>query len=114
VRTGQVTGGAHERVIVEDVKDAGDRLNDVVLTQFGVSAVSRPFAAAPAIASSAVRVADPPSREALRRSRRGPSVAESFCSPWAAGALAVVVSDLSLPSGGAPAADTPLACPLLS
>jgi hypothetical protein len=53
VRTGQVAGGAHERVIVEDVKDAGDRLNDVVLTQFGVGAVSRPFAAAPAIAEPA-------------------------------------------------------------
>jgi hypothetical protein len=50
VRTGQVTGGAHERVIVENVKDAGYRLNNVVLTEFGVGAVARSFTAAPAIA----------------------------------------------------------------
>ena len=53
MRTGQVTGGAHERVIVEDVKDAGYRLNDVVLTQFGVGAVARSFTAAPTIAEPA-------------------------------------------------------------
>ena len=35
VRTGQVAGGAHEGVVVEDVEDAGYRLDDVVLTQFG-------------------------------------------------------------------------------
>jgi len=50
VRAGQVTGGADKRVIVEDVKDPGDRLDDVVLPQLGVGAVARPFAAAPAIA----------------------------------------------------------------
>ncbi len=53
MRTGEVAGGADERVIVEDVKDAGDRLDDVVLTQFGVGAFTGSFAAAPAVAEPA-------------------------------------------------------------
>ena len=36
--------------MVEDVEDSCDRLDDVVLTQFRVGAIARPFTAAPAIA----------------------------------------------------------------
>ena len=61
VRTGEVTGGAHERVIVEDVKDAGDRLNDVVLAQFGVGAIAGSLTPAPAVAEPA----SPPALTAL-------------------------------------------------
>src|SRR5258708_15267177 len=60
MRAGQVTGRAHKRVIVEDVKDAGYRLNDVVLAQFGLGAVARAFAAALAIAEPASPPAPPP------------------------------------------------------
>jgi len=58
VRPGQVAGSTHERVIVEDVKDAGYRLDDIVLTQLGFAAATAaafagPFATAPAVAEPA-------------------------------------------------------------
>ena len=186
VRAGQVAGGAHEGVIVEDVKNAGYRLDDVVVAQFGVAtfapgalttppAIAEP-AASPALTAFAVvvlliraatllaarallvpalvaapvrsrarrswcpvghpggsqffsagvspsdRVDDPASRDAPRRSRRcssAPELAESFCSPWAAGASELGAGADSLDSwwfcaDGALAVDAPLDCPLVS
>jgi hypothetical protein len=52
VRTGQVAGRAHERVIVEDVKDAGYRLDDIVFAQFCVAATT--FAAGALAAPSPI------------------------------------------------------------
>ena len=62
MRAGEITGSAHERVIVEHVEDAGDRLNDVVFAQFGVTttAVARPIAATPAFPESAASAAAAP------------------------------------------------------
>jgi hypothetical protein len=55
VRTGQVTGGAHEGVIVENIKDSGYRLHHIVVAQFGfgAAALARSFPAAPAVAEPA-------------------------------------------------------------
>ena len=57
VGAGQVAGGADERVVVEDVQDAGDRDQDVVLAdhRLGVAAA----VPAPALAVAAVAVAEP-------------------------------------------------------
>ena len=57
VGAGQIAGGTHEGVVVENVEDAGDRLDDVVLTQFGLTAADSvaaagTFAAAPPIAEA--------------------------------------------------------------
>src|SRR5690606_8197167 len=52
VRAGQVAAGAHERVVVEDVEDAGDRDEDVVLGD-------RRLAVAVPVASAAVALAEP-------------------------------------------------------
>ena len=63
MRTGQVAGGADERVVVEDVEDAGYRLDDVVFTQFGVTtaaAIAGPIAAAPAFPEPASAAAAAP------------------------------------------------------
>ena len=51
VRAGQVPGCADERVVVQDVEDAGDGLHDVVFAQFGLA------------------IAVPPARSPRRRSR---------------------------------------------
>jgi hypothetical protein len=61
VRTGQVAGGAHEGIIVEDVKNAGYRLDDIVLAEFGFGTIARPLTAAPAIAEPSA----PPALTAL-------------------------------------------------
>src|SRR5690606_27272413 len=50
VRAGEVAGRADERVVVEDVEDAGDRLKDIVLADLGFARVR---AAVAAIASAA-------------------------------------------------------------
>ena len=62
MRAGEITGSAHERVVVEHVEDAGDWLNDVVFAQFGVTAaaVARPVAATPAFPESAASAAAAP------------------------------------------------------
>ncbi len=55
MRSGEITGSAHKRVIVENVEDAGDRLNDVVFAKFGVTttAVARAITTTPALPESA-------------------------------------------------------------
>ena len=56
MRAGEVTGSAHECVVIQNVEDAGYRLDDVVFAQFGVTAaaaVARPFTATPAFPESA-------------------------------------------------------------
>ena len=57
VGAGQVARGADERVVVQHVEDAGDRLDDVVLAQFGVVAAAAlaalPLTAAPTITEPA-------------------------------------------------------------
>src|SRR5262249_61719360 len=67
VRPGQVAGSPDERVVVQDVQDAGDRDEDVVLgdDRLGVAAVPLTPAAAAAGPQPAAPPAPPPAR-ALR------------------------------------------------
>src|SRR6201999_2294796 len=57
VRTGQVAGRSHERVVVEHVEDARDGLNDVVFAQLGIAVATAAVTAA--LAAPAVTEAAP-------------------------------------------------------
>ena len=59
VGAGQISGGAHECVVVEDVENAGDRLDDIVLAQFGLAAALAGVALA-----AAAPIAEPPAAPA--------------------------------------------------
>ena len=93
MRTGQVAGGAHEGVIVEDVKDAGHRLNDVVFAQFGVATLAG--ALVPRRLRSRNRRPRRPCRpspsSSCGSSRRGPADRREFWILVAAAVLAAVV-----------------------
>ena len=82
VGAGQVAGGADERVVVEDIEDARDRLNDVVLTQLGVGVAAAAglaaTLAAPAVTEAAAAAAAP----ARRRRRRRRVVAAVLAAFW--------------------------------
>ena len=71
VRAGQVAAGADERVVVEDVEDAGGRHQDVVLEDRGVGLVALAAAGAAAVAVAvAVAAAAAPVAAAAARPRR--------------------------------------------
>src|SRR5690606_31387038 len=57
VRTGQVAAGPHERVVVEDVQDPGDRDEDVVLADHGLAVLVPVPPAAVALAEPAAAAA---------------------------------------------------------
>src|SRR5690606_10605074 len=46
VRPGQVAGGAHERVVVQDIEDARDRLQNVVVPDLGLAGLAAALAVA--------------------------------------------------------------------
>src|SRR6185437_9911206 len=54
VRAGQVAGRAHERIVVEDVEDAGDRHEDVVLADHGLGFTAETLAALPRAGAAAL------------------------------------------------------------
>ena len=64
VRAGQVAGGAHERVVVEDVEDAGDRDQDVVLGDHRLGFVAEALAGARGCLGGVAVTAAPPAAAA--------------------------------------------------